>query len=30
MTGFATPLTTAEIENLAAYFSAQRGLQHKY
>jgi cytochrome c553 len=30
MSGFANPLTAAEIENLAAYFASQRGLQHKY
>ena len=30
MSGFANPLTPAEIENLAAYFSSQRGLQHKH
>jgi cytochrome c553 len=30
MSGFANPLTSAEIENLAAYFSSQRGLQHKH
>ncbi len=30
MSGFANPLTPAEIENLSAWFSAQRGLQHKH
>ncbi len=30
MSGFANPLTATEIENLAAYFASQRGLQHKY
>ena len=30
MSGFANPLTPAEIENLSAYFAAQRGLQHKH
>ncbi|MCC6534938.1 MAG: cytochrome c [Burkholderiales bacterium] len=29
MSGFANPLTRSEIENLAAYFSSQRGLRHK-
>lgn len=30
MSGFAAPLSAQEIENLAAYFAAQKGLQHKY
>ena len=30
MTGFVTPLSTQDIENLAAYFASQRGLQQKY
>ena len=30
MAGFATPLSTQEIENLSAYFASQRGLQQKY
>ena len=30
MSGFANPLTPTEIENLAAYFASQPGLQHKY
>jgi cytochrome c553 len=30
MGGFAKPLTSAEIENLAAYYASQRGLQNKY
>jgi len=30
MSGFAAPLTAQEIENLSAYFAAQKGVQHKY
>jgi cytochrome c553 len=30
MSGFANPLSAQEIENLAAYFSVQKGVQHKY
>jgi cytochrome c553 len=30
MSGFANALTTRDIENLAMYFSTQKGLQHKY
>jgi cytochrome c553 len=30
MSGFANPLTPTEVENLAAYFASQSGLQHKY
>jgi cytochrome c553 len=30
MSGFANPLSAQEIENLAAYFSTQKGVQHKY
>ncbi len=30
MSGFANPLTPAEIENLSAWFASQRGLQHKH
>lgn len=30
MTGFVNALTPQDIENLAAYFSTQKGLHHKY
>ena len=30
MSGFANALSAADIENLSAYFAAQRGLQHKH
>jgi cytochrome c553 len=30
MNGFAASLTTQDIQNLAAYFAAQKGLHHKY
>ena len=30
MSGFAGALTVQDIQNVAAYFAAQRGLQHKY
>jgi len=30
MSGFANALTARDIENLALYFSTQKGLQHKY
>lgn len=30
MSGFVNPLSAQDIENLAAYFSTQKGLQHKY
>jgi cytochrome c553 len=30
MSGFANALTPQEIENLAAYFAMQKGVQHKY
>jgi cytochrome c553 len=30
MAGFANQLSAQDIENLVAYFSAQKGLQHKY
>ena len=30
MSGFANALTPQDIQNVAAYFASQRGLQHKY
>jgi len=30
MSGFANALTAQDIENLAAYYASQKGLQHKY
>lgn len=30
MAGFANQLSPQDIENVAAYFAAQKGLQHKY
>ena len=30
MSGFATPLTGQEIQNLSAYFASQQGVHHKY
>ena len=30
MAGFANQLTPQDIENVAAYYAAQKGLQHKY
>jgi cytochrome c553 len=30
MSGFAAPLTRQDIENLSAYYAAQRGLKNKY
>ena len=30
MAGFANQLSAQDVENLSAYFAAQRGLQHKY
>ena len=30
MSGFANQLSAEDIENVSAYFAAQKGLQHKY
>ena len=30
MSGFATPLTAQDIQNLSAYFASQQGVQHKH
>ena len=30
MAGFANQLSTQDVENVSAYFAAQKGLQHKY